>query len=688
VWSKLSFKHYARKRVLRGWDSPQNRQIQKSLIQELKVLKRFSHQHLVKVMGSYTDKNCIAYLMEPVADCDLEAYLSRCKDLEDSRFIALRNFYGCLASAIQYLHKSKVRHRDLKPANILIKNDQVYVSDFGTAFDWSSKEHTVPQDRNVPCTVRYMAPELNKGASRGSATDMWSLGVVFLEMTTVLRGKTIADFKKHLTQYSRERPYVWATSEGTHEWFDILQRTGSGPAHDNEPIAWIKDLTQQDPRYRPTAESLMKQIMECSSSRIFCGFCCTEQFGAAEFDFKSICWSGEGDADREKKSNVMESVAAFFEDSAEQIFDPNDQSIEKWLDDMDSDVIVSDESDNQTFIPDADLGYAVLEDHSSQLSHIPSSDGTESADYEDEPVFRVPELGYNVIIEADSDEDVSDGASYRVIGDESGSEGDAETIRCSTPLSQEGESSTSMSGASDSLVPLIQPHISFSNLASATLAELNALLDGERAGWARDDSNLTQAHSEQTQPRQSPCLYPLQIIPEPIFEPEELPSNGPPFRSHFKPELDLAIPEQQISSIQKHSLNLNPQPQENTIPETIALGGSESQNLTEPTAMVLHKSNSRSSSLSLVEFHPSASSQQNLVPQSRPLDQHPAISDNNSTEPITTGGSESEKPLAMAHDEPCPPRHHSPSDLESQGRAGDHADSGLRESSGEQRSTR
>ena len=87
VWSKLSHKAYARKRFRRF---KHNQHIQESFARELNVLKKFSHQHLVKVMGSYTDKECLAYLMEPVADCDLMTYLNKPGGLKTSDLVDLR----------------------------------------------------------------------------------------------------------------------------------------------------------------------------------------------------------------------------------------------------------------------------------------------------------------------------------------------------------------------------------------------------------------------------------------------------------------------------------------------------------------------------------------------------------------------------------------------------------------------
>src|SRR5579862_6634759 len=278
VMSKLSFKRYARKRVLRGRDSPRSRELQGLFENEIKVLKSISYKHLVKVVGSYTDKEYIAYLMEPVAQFNLRHYLEGLEGhLSEPDRVTLRHFYGCLAGTIQYLHQQRVRHRDLKLENILIHDHKLYVADFGAALDWSKKDNSATRDANAPCTHFYMAPELASGKTRSSKTDMWSLGVVFLEMTTVLRGMTIQSFRRFLLQPQKyhHQPSVYENLSATHAWFDVLSQESRGPEHDNAPITWIHDLIQEDPQKRPSTGWLMSEIR---SSRVFHGICCDQQF--------------------------------------------------------------------------------------------------------------------------------------------------------------------------------------------------------------------------------------------------------------------------------------------------------------------------------------------------------------------------------------------------------------------------
>jgi serine/threonine protein kinase len=52
--------------------------------------------------------------MQPIADCNLRVFLDT-DPLPPTSLSLLRTFFGCLASALRYLHENQVRHKDIKP---------------------------------------------------------------------------------------------------------------------------------------------------------------------------------------------------------------------------------------------------------------------------------------------------------------------------------------------------------------------------------------------------------------------------------------------------------------------------------------------------------------------------------------------------------------------------------------------
>jgi len=78
---------------------------------------------------------------------------------------------------LSYLHFERLVHRDVKPANILMNSEgYVKLSDFGIVATQTSLPHTT-----VIGTIRYMSPERLRARPYGSASDVWSVGLVLLE---------------------------------------------------------------------------------------------------------------------------------------------------------------------------------------------------------------------------------------------------------------------------------------------------------------------------------------------------------------------------------------------------------------------------------------------------------------------------------------------------------------------------
>ncbi|KAI1214107.1 kinase-like domain-containing protein [Annulohypoxylon truncatum] len=290
VVSRLSLKRYARKRVVRGRDSDSNRRAQASIIEELKQLKWLNHRHLVKIIGSYTDKEYIAYLMSPVAHGTLEQFLTMTGFLHPGQREMLRQFYGCLAGAVHYLHNNCIRHRDLTARNILIYDNGVYISDFGSAYSWAHQPTSKTQHMDTPVSPDYMAPEVGRGEEVGSSSDMWSLGVVFLEMTTRLLGRRIEELRRRISSHARKTkavPYIYANYPVVTSWLEVLRLGNTISEHDNEPLFWTQDLLRMMPGDRPSSRILMKEIRDSSFVTIFSCFKCHEDFQDGGFAYES-----------------------------------------------------------------------------------------------------------------------------------------------------------------------------------------------------------------------------------------------------------------------------------------------------------------------------------------------------------------------------------------------------------------
>ena len=159
VWSRLSLRDFARKRIPRGRSFQRDKAAIANFEKELGTLKLLSHRHLVRLIGSYTDPKFVGLIMHPVADMNLATYLNQNMDIRE-RQICLRRFYGCLATAVQYLHDQKIRHKDIKPSNVLVRGSDVYLTDFGTSMHWDDGSRSTTMGTVPARTPKYCPPEV------------------------------------------------------------------------------------------------------------------------------------------------------------------------------------------------------------------------------------------------------------------------------------------------------------------------------------------------------------------------------------------------------------------------------------------------------------------------------------------------------------------------------------------------
>ena len=76
-------------------------------------------------------------------------------------------------------------------------------------------------------TPKYCAPEVAQHEPRNTMSDIWSLGVVFMEMIAVLKGMTVRDMYEYFKQPGAQRGFIRTKIDALPEVIAAMEEMGS-----------------------------------------------------------------------------------------------------------------------------------------------------------------------------------------------------------------------------------------------------------------------------------------------------------------------------------------------------------------------------------------------------------------------------------------------------------------------------
>ncbi|MBA0838835.1 hypothetical protein Goarm_004625, partial [Gossypium armourianum] len=152
---------------------------------EVEIISRVHHKHLVSLVGYCISGTTRMLVYEFVPNNTLEFHLHGKGRLTIDWPTRMRIALGS-AKGLAYLHEDchpKIIHRDIKAANILLDfKFEAKVADFGLA-KFSSDANTHVSTR-VMGTFGYLAPEYASSGKLTDKSDVFSFGVMLLELIT------------------------------------------------------------------------------------------------------------------------------------------------------------------------------------------------------------------------------------------------------------------------------------------------------------------------------------------------------------------------------------------------------------------------------------------------------------------------------------------------------------------------
>ncbi|BFU25188.1 serine/threonine protein kinase, putative [Entamoeba histolytica HM-1:IMSS-B] len=213
---------------------------EKSLINEIEIMKNCKHPNIVSFFGSYLEEGYVWVVMEFMdSGCLTEVlteYENGFKMTEPQMAYVLRE----VMKGLLYLHQRHKIHRDIKSDNILISSDgSVKIGDFGYAAQLTSQRD---KRNSIVGTPYWMAPEVIRNKLYDAKADIWSIGIMIMEMT---------EGDPPYMELPPLRALFLITTKGIPP---LKERDSWSP----DLVKLVESCLMKDPNQRPTSEQILE----------------------------------------------------------------------------------------------------------------------------------------------------------------------------------------------------------------------------------------------------------------------------------------------------------------------------------------------------------------------------------------------------------------------------------------------
>uniref|UniRef100_A0A2N9G6Y9 Protein kinase domain-containing protein n=1 Tax=Fagus sylvatica TaxID=28930 RepID=A0A2N9G6Y9_FAGSY len=300
--------------VKRIWNSQKlEEKLEKEFLAEVKILSSIRHSNIVKLLCCIFNDNTKLLVYEYSKNHSLDQWLhtrSRASNVSGSIHPDILDWPKRLqiaigaAQGLHYMHNDCVPpivHRDVKSSNILLDSEfNAKIADFGLAKMLINKrEGEFTTMSTVAGSFGYIAPEYAHTTRVNEKIDVYSFGVILLELTT---GRKANDGDEHTSLAQ----WAWRHIQEGNPIVDALDEAVKEPDYLDE-MSCVFNLgiicTNTQPLKRPSMKEVLQILLKCSQPLIYGG-----KNTASLYDASPLLKNSKRDNVSENDDEILESI--------------------------------------------------------------------------------------------------------------------------------------------------------------------------------------------------------------------------------------------------------------------------------------------------------------------------------------------------------------------------------------------
>eukprot|EP00095_Tigriopus_kingsejongensis_P006276 snap_masked-scaffold990_size72856-processed-gene-0.7 protein:Tk06276 transcript:snap_masked-scaffold990_size72856-processed-gene-0.7-mRNA-1 annotation:"hypothetical protein BRAFLDRAFT_204870" len=216
---------------------------------EVEILATLKHPNVIGYIKSFEHAPTSTFyiVMEHCEGGDLYAKINR----QRGRFFAestILGFFVQVCQALAYVHGRNILHRDIKSQNIfLTRGNRIKLGDFGIS---RILDGTHDYARTCIGTPYYLSPEIWENRPYNKKSDVWALGCVLYEMTTL----------KHAFEAGCMKNLIFKIIRGSYP--SIPNRY----SYDIRTL--IANMLKKNPKDRPSVNAILKKAFVTRDEKV------------------------------------------------------------------------------------------------------------------------------------------------------------------------------------------------------------------------------------------------------------------------------------------------------------------------------------------------------------------------------------------------------------------------------------